>query len=370
MSGPKYRVAAGICCSTFFASGLVILGLIAWAVPNWRILTLILFIPQLLIVSYLWIITESSRWYISKGRYEESEEVLKTIAKVNKTQLSEKSLNALRENAEEAKRNQAELKRQNKTEPWLIVIVFRHKRILLRCMIVPIWWISALFVYYGLIINAVNISGNKYLNYMAVAAAQIPGFLAVLLLLDRIGRRPLLCGGFFICAACQIAYIFMPTGNNTNCSVLIRSPFRASSWMCSLMLLLYILIKKCKMYDSTENDADVSVQRNILAEFVKTQEDADNIVPFSTFADHYALSLTVYLVGTGCISATMTSINIYTAELFPTQYRHSLFAFCSMLGRMGSILAPLTPALVIIISFFTSIMLVGIFVKDLMGCCT
>ncbi|KAL0880508.1 hypothetical protein ABMA27_002905 [Loxostege sticticalis] len=272
VSGPKYRVAAGICCSTFFASGLVILGLIAWAVPNWRILTLILFIPQLLIVSYLWIITESSRWYISKGRYEESEEVLKTIAKVNKTQLSEKSLNALRENAEEAKRNQAELKRQNKTERWLIVIVFRHKRILLRCMIVPIWWISALFVYYGLIINAVNISGNKYLNYMAVAAAQIPGFLAVLLLLDRIGRRPLLCGGFFICAACQIAYIFMPT-------------------------------------------------------------------------DHYALSLTVYLVGTGCISATMTSINIYTAELFPTQYRHSLFAFCSMLGRMGSILAPLTPAL-------------------------
>ncbi|KAL0830907.1 hypothetical protein ABMA28_002997 [Loxostege sticticalis] len=79
-------------------------------------------------------------------------------------------------------------------------------------------------------------------------------------------------------------------------------------------------------------------------------EFAQNVFGAGAFStayimDHYALSLTVYLVGTGCISATMTSINIYTAELFPTQYRHSLFAFCSMLGRMGSILAPLTPAL-------------------------
>lgn len=42
----------------------------------------------------------------------------------------------------------------------------------------------------------------------------------------------------------------------------------------------------------------------------------------------------------------MTSIYVYTAELYPTKYRHSLFAFSSMMGRIGSILAPLTPALV------------------------
>lgn len=58
------------------------------------------------------------------------------------------------------------------------------------------------------------------------------------------------------------------------------------------------------------------------------------------------LSLAVYLIGKYCIAIVMTSVYVYTAELYPTKYRHSLFAFSSMVGRLGSITAPLTPALV------------------------
>lgn len=66
----------------------------------------------------------------------------------------------------------------------------------------------------------------------------------------------------------------------------------------------------------------------------------------------YALSLTVYLLGKYAIAVVMTSVYVYTAELFPTKYRHSLFAFASMVGRLGSITAPLTPALVSSVSMF------------------
>lgn len=60
----------------------------------------------------------------------------------------------------------------------------------------------------------------------------------------------------------------------------------------------------------------------------------------------YAVSLTVYLIGKYSIAMVMTSVYVYTAELYPTKYRHSLFAFSSMMGRVGSIVAPLTPAFV------------------------
>lgn len=60
----------------------------------------------------------------------------------------------------------------------------------------------------------------------------------------------------------------------------------------------------------------------------------------------YGLSLTVYLVAKYCIAVVMTAVYVYTAELYPTKYRHSLFAFSSMMGRIGSMLAPLTPAIV------------------------
>lgn len=62
--------------------------------------------------------------------------------------------------------------------------------------------------------------------------------------------------------------------------------------------------------------------------------------------DMFGLSLTVYLIGKSSISAVVTSLYMYTAELYPTECRHNLFAFSSMVGRIGSITAPLTPAIV------------------------
>ncbi|CAG9562492.1 unnamed protein product [Danaus chrysippus] len=264
--GPKYRVPVGATISTMFALGQVILGLIAWGVPSWRPLTQVLYAPQLLVVLYFWILSESVRWLMSKGRYEEAEAILQKVAKWNNKKLSEKSLQALRDTAE------AEKLIVKPKEPWLPILVFRSKIILSRCCVAPIWWITNTLVYYGMSINAVNLSGNRYLNYVYVAAVEIPGYWTAILLLDRIGRKPVLIAGYWICAACQLAFAFIPSGYPT-------------------------------------------------------------------------LSLIFYLLGKYCIAIVMTSVYVYTAELYPTKYRHSLFAFSSMLGRLGSITAPLTPAL-------------------------
>jgi len=40
---------------------------------------------------------------------------------------------------------------------------------------------------------------------------------------------------------------------------------------------------------------------------------------------------------------------MYTAEMFPTEIRHSLLGICSMFGRIGSMVAPQTPLLVSIL---------------------
>lgn len=204
--GPKYRVAAGATISGMFAVGQVLLGLIAWGVPSWRPLTQVLYAPQVLVVSYFWILSESIRWLMSKGRYEESETILKKVAKVNKKQLSDKSLEALRISAE------AEKNKEIVKEPLLVVKVFKSKLILIRCIVSPIWWITNTLVYYGMNINAVNLSGNRYLNYVYVAAIEIPGFFTAVMLLDRVGRKPVLICGYWLCAACQFAFAFMPDG--------------------------------------------------------------------------------------------------------------------------------------------------------------
>lgn len=205
--GPKYRVVAGATTSTLFAVGQVLLGFIAWGVPHWRTLTQVLYAPQLLVVAYFWILSESVRWLMSKGRYEESETILKKVAKTNRKELSEKSLEALRATAD------AEKNKPKEKETWLPILVFRSKVILARCCVSPIWWISNTLIYYGMSINAVNLSGNRYLNYVYVAAIEIPGFWTAILLLDRIGRKPVLICAYWLCAVCQFAFAFMPDGN-------------------------------------------------------------------------------------------------------------------------------------------------------------
>ncbi|XP_045769443.1 organic cation transporter-like protein isoform X2 [Maniola jurtina] len=270
--GPKHRVAAGAALSTCLSSGHFLVGLIAWNVPYWRNLILILYAPLFLFLSYYWFISESVRWNMTKGRYREVESFLKKVAQVNKRELTEKFQQELKEtvNTEEILKVREE--EHKKKEPWLIVAVFQNKEILKRCCIVPLCWITVALIYSSLAINSVNMSGNRYLNLMMVAASDIPGYWVAVLLMDRIGRKPVIIGAFWTCAACQLVYIILPKSM-------------------------------------------------------------------------YVASLSVYLISKFSIAIVLMSLYIFTAEMFPTKHRHSLMAFASMLGRIGAIVAPLTPAL-------------------------
>ncbi|XP_018362951.1 PREDICTED: organic cation transporter protein-like isoform X2 [Trachymyrmex cornetzi] len=70
---------------------------------------------------------------------------------------------------------------------------------------------------------------------------------------------------------------------------------------------------------------------------------ASQFVPAGTW-NHGPLFL--YMIGKLCIAMAFSTTYIFTAELFPTTLRNSLLGFCSMIGRIGSILAPQTPLLI------------------------
>ncbi|CAK1555074.1 unnamed protein product [Leptosia nina] len=264
--GPKWRVVASATATSMFATGQVILGGVAWLIQPWRYMIMALHIPCFLIISYYWILSESIRWLLSKQKFEEARKVLENIARVNKKQISEKSMEGLLTpppvTDESVKEN----------KDGLIKTILRSKILLRRVCTTPIWWITTTFVYYGLSINSTSLSDTIYLNYILTVAIEIPGFYTAVFILDRLGRRPTLSAGFFFSAACNIAFVFIPQ--------------------------------------------DLNVVR-----------------------------LVIYLAGKFGISLVFTSLYLFTSELYPTEFRHTLLAFSSMVGRIGSITAPLTPVL-------------------------
>ncbi|XP_037875512.1 solute carrier family 22 member 6 [Bombyx mori] len=265
--GPKYRVVTSATCTSMFAVGQVVLGSVAWLIQPWRYLIMALHIPCFLIISYYWVLSESVRWLLSKRKFDDARQVLERVARINKKEISEKSLNALL--------NPPQPLITESTEdqgPGLIKSIIKSPVLLRRVCTTPIWWITTTFVYYGLSINSTSLSDTMYLNYILTCGIEVPGFYTAVLVLDRVGRKPTLCVGFIFSAICNIAFAFIPD-------------------------------------------------------------------------DYTVVRLVIFLAGKFGISMVFTSLYLFTSELYPTQYRHSLLAFSSMIGRIGSITAPLTPVL-------------------------
>ncbi|WAR15383.1 ORCT-like protein, partial [Mya arenaria] len=90
--GPSYRVAAGIIVELFWCVGLFILCLLAYFVRSATNLTLVAGVPMILVFLYIWLIPESPRWLISKGKNKEAYKIIQKIAKKNQVTLPENAI--------------------------------------------------------------------------------------------------------------------------------------------------------------------------------------------------------------------------------------------------------------------------------------
>ncbi|KAI8122393.1 Solute carrier family 22 member 21 [Lucilia cuprina] len=57
------------------------------------------------------------------------------------------------------------------------------------------------------------------------------------------------------------------------------------------------------------------------------------------------IELILFLIGKFAITCSFQVLYFFTSEIFPTNVRNSLLSLCSMIGRIGSMLAPQTPLL-------------------------
>ncbi|KOB66937.1 Organic cation transporter [Operophtera brumata] len=290
MVGLEQRVLGGNIISCTFAIGQVMVALVAWAVPYWRTLTLIIYAPSILFVLYCFALQESVRWLLSKGRKKEAAAIIFKAASINKKKLSPATIKQLTEETDDSSKSVQETVTPVASEvpkkQSLFIQVIRSKTLVSRLCICSFWWITLTFIYYGLSINSVSLAGNSYVNYILTSLVEIPGYAISVVTLDRFGRKSSIITAFFICGIALIALPFVP-------------------YIVSLSALV-----------------DCNLSTGI-----------------------QWLQITLNMIGKLSISMAFSSIYIYTSELMPTEVRHSLLGACSMFGRIGSLLAPQTPLL-------------------------
>uniref|UniRef100_A0A8C5I0A2 Solute carrier family 22 member 13-like n=1 Tax=Gouania willdenowi TaxID=441366 RepID=A0A8C5I0A2_GOUWI len=179
----KFAFCTAICHSSF-PLGLMILPGIAYLIPNWRILQLVLFSPLILVVAlFYWVLPESARWLITQGKKKEAIQLIKRAAKVNGRNVPEELLE--------------KLEVEGTAKSGTILDIFRASYLRKRAIILSFIWFGTSLMYYGLSLNVGDFGLDIYLTQFIFGLVELPARLGTLPFLQYFGRR-----------VCQAATLF------------------------------------------------------------------------------------------------------------------------------------------------------------------
>ncbi|GIY28981.1 hypothetical protein CDAR_79151 [Caerostris darwini] len=184
--GTSKRLICANIMQIVFAMGELVLSLVAYFVRKWRVLELVISVPAAILLVYYWLLPESVRWLISKGKHSKAKTTILKAAKWNNATIPEHLLRA----AEYTNVDPEFDERQQSSSPLDLV---RTPKIRKWSMNIFFNWIVNALVYYGLSLSTGHLSGNIYGNFAILAAVEIPAVLLATWALTYCGRRYVLC---------------------------------------------------------------------------------------------------------------------------------------------------------------------------------
>ncbi|XP_068594000.1 organic cation/carnitine transporter 2-like [Cebidichthys violaceus] len=189
--------------SVGFGVGYALLPLVAYFVRGWRMLLMVTAIPGFLFIPTWWLIPESPRWLLQKGRVEEAELVVRIMAKRNRVPAPEVIFRA--DECLELTRNKGE---EEQTYTYLDLIRTPNMR---NITILSVFiWMSTSMVFYGLSLNTSNLNGDVYLNCFISAAIDIVVYGATWVLVNHASRPTILFSTLMFCGIMLLVIKLVP----------------------------------------------------------------------------------------------------------------------------------------------------------------
>ena len=258
----RFRSPAIVLLNMYWTFGMCVLVVLCYfiiPVLGWRYLVFISSLPLLVLLLYYWIVPNSPRFLITKGRRDDAQKVLEWGAKLNCRKLPEgelvsnktvqrtETVNGLQIYSSNPSDNEQSLPRDVVEEKGGILDMFNKKYILTTLFLSIIWFTSA-FIYYGAVLITADIftydhhchtgssnhsnatvshdanhfcnplTPSDYLEYMITSLAEVPGVLITVFVVEIIGRKltfaiQFLSGGlFFILFLCIPHEYIVKTG--------------------------------------------------------------------------------------------------------------------------------------------------------------
>ena len=189
------------------ALGEVIPSLVALDIRDWKEFTAVVSAVIAATAMVWFVLPESPRWLIAKGKTEEAKDVIEKAARVNKVKLSPDIFEA---DPNESKAKEVPVK---DIPVYSFTDMFRRSQILITLSLFICWPVITL-LFYGLTLSAdkIKMTDDVFLSNILVCLIEIPAYLAVPLVIDVVGRKPLFFLTQFIPGICCIVAAFLTPG--------------------------------------------------------------------------------------------------------------------------------------------------------------
>lgn len=208
--GPKKRVLGGSIMSIYNPIGELTMGFTSWYFQIWRHILRVIYIPALLFASYFWLLPESVRWLMAKGRMDEAQKIIEKAAKVNGVILTENYFKSLTSLHSANDISQKKPKKAVKDKRNSLVKIAQSRILLCRLLTCSFCWMSVAFVFAGMTLNSTSMAGNKYLNYILTGLIEMPSPLLTYYGMNRFGRKITLCSSLMASGICSLMFIAIP----------------------------------------------------------------------------------------------------------------------------------------------------------------
>ncbi|XP_045150924.1 solute carrier family 22 member 14 [Echinops telfairi] len=172
----EHRVRVVILSHCCFAVGLLFLSALAYSLPHWRLLFLVGGVPAFSFIPYIWILPESPRWLLLRGKVEEAKQVLSYAASLNKQIIPFSMLRKL----------QLPNKQVTKTS---VLDLCSNRYICQVILVMSIIWFTISYSYLTLNLKVGDFGLNPYARLIVSSLLEVPVRLCCILLLELIGRK-------------------------------------------------------------------------------------------------------------------------------------------------------------------------------------
>ncbi|KAF5925990.1 hypothetical protein HPG69_016026 [Diceros bicornis minor] len=198
------RAYVGTLMGYTYSLGQFLLAGVAYAVPHWRHLQLLVSAPFFAFFIYSWFFIESARWQVSSGRLDLTLRSLQRVAWINGKQEegAKLSIEVIRASL------QKELTMGKGQASAMELLRCPTLRRLFLCL--SLLWFATSFAYYGLVMDLQGFGVSIYLIQVIFGAVDLPAKLVGFLVINFLGRRPAQMASLFLAGVCILVNAVVP----------------------------------------------------------------------------------------------------------------------------------------------------------------